>query len=163
VGHEVDVTIADHVADFRALTPSEAGERCVPDAAELRAVLERCGGRLARGLRGRVERRRLQLDRLGDRLTRGIDGHLCDFRVVLEGLAERASRGIRSDLDRYANGLAQAAAKLQALSPLGVLARGYSLTLKEDGRTVVRGANDIKPGDLIQTRLGQGTIFSRVL
>jgi exodeoxyribonuclease VII large subunit len=162
VGHEVDVTIADHVADFRALTPSEAGERCVPDAAELRNVVDRLGERLAGALRYRVERRRLRLDRLGDRLVRGIDDRLCEARSRLDVLAERADCAVRNDLDARAGRLARAAAKLEALSPLGVLARGYSLTLKDDGRSVVKAPSDVRSGDRILTRLGGGTIASVV-
>jgi exodeoxyribonuclease VII large subunit len=163
VGHEVDVTIADYVADFRALTPSEAGERCVPDAAELRSAVDRLGDRLAAALIARVERQRLRLDRLGDRLVRGVDGRLCEARSRLEILEERARCAIRGGLEARAGRLAQSAAKLDALSPLGVLARGYSLTRKDDGHTVVRSPDDVRPGDRIETRLARGTIASTVI
>ncbi|HEX8198951.1 MAG TPA: exodeoxyribonuclease VII large subunit [Isosphaeraceae bacterium] len=140
VGHEVDVTVADLVADVRALTPSEAGELCVPDAREVR---DRLAG-------------------LADRLARATSAHVAQSRAALEGLANRADRAIRLDLDRRRDRLARLAAQLEALSPLAVLARGYSLTLAPDGATVLRSAAAVRPGDVIQTRLGNGRIFSRV-
>jgi exodeoxyribonuclease VII large subunit len=140
VGHETDVTIADFVADFRALTPSEAGERCVPDLREVAQHLDRLSDRLARAGRGRIDQAR-------DRLQR---------------LTERATRALRRLLDDRRHRLARLAGHLEALSPLGVLARGYSLTLKDDGTTLVRSAGDVAPGELIQTRLAAGQLVSRI-
>ena len=140
IGHEVDVTIADLAADRRALTPSEAGEICVPDAAELRTSIARLGERLIRAGQGRIEQARQRLDWLG----------------------ERADRAVRQGLDTRRHRLARLAAGLEALSPLGVLARGYSLTLRDDGATLVRSAAEVRPGDVIQTRLAAGRIVSRV-
>jgi exodeoxyribonuclease VII large subunit len=139
IGHEIDVTIADLAADFRAMTPSEAGERCVPDARDVRRDLDHLAARLDHTGRSLVNEARARLDRLSD----------------------RASRALRRDLDGRRHHLARLAASLEALSPLAVLARGYSLTLK-DGN-VLRAAADAQPGDLIQTRLARGTIISRVL
>ena len=141
VGHETDVTIADFVADLRALTPSEAGERCVPDAREVAQHLDRLADRLARAGRGRIDQARDRLDRL----------------------AERAARALRRHLDDRRHRLARLAGRLEALSPLGVLARGYSLTLKADGSTLVRSAADVTPGELIHTRLAAGRVVSRVV
>ncbi|MBX6315386.1 MAG: exodeoxyribonuclease VII large subunit [Isosphaeraceae bacterium] len=140
VGHEVDVTIADLAADLRAPTPSAAGELCVPEAKAVRA----------------------QLDGLRDRLARAAMGSIAGAREDLSALAERARRALGLDLDRRRQALARLAAQLEALSPLAVLARGYSLTLKDDGATLLRSAADIRPGDVIQTRLATGTIISRV-
>jgi exodeoxyribonuclease VII large subunit len=139
IGHEVDVTVADLVADVRALTPSEAGEICVPDAREVRA----------------------RLDGLADRLARAASARVARSRSALEALADRAGRALHRDLDRRRDRLARRAAQLEALSPLAVLARGYSLTLAADG-AVLRSAAAARPGDLIQTRLASGRVFSRV-
>ncbi len=140
VGHEVDVTIADLVADVRALTPSEAGERCTPDALEVQA----------------------RLDRLADRLALALKGKASNARTRLDTLADRSNRAMQRSLDRRADRLARLASQLEALSPLGVLARGYSLTQRlEDGR-IVRSAADVRPGDRLRTRLADGEIFSRV-
>jgi exodeoxyribonuclease VII large subunit len=140
IGHEVDLTIADLAADRRALTPSEAGEICVPDAGEVRRTLDRLAQRLEQTGRSRLNDARARLDRLDD----------------------RARRAIRRDLDGRRQHLARLAASLDALSPLSVLARGYSLTFKADGTTLLRSADEVKAGDLIQTRLASGRLISRV-
>ena len=141
VGHEVDVTIADFAADFRALTPSEAGERCVPDTNEVRD----------------------RLDHLAARLARGMQDSIRDARIGLEDLSERADRAFARLIESKRNRLARLAASLDALSPLKVLGRGYSLTFKTDGGLLVRSEKDVKSGDLIETRLGTGRIASRVV
>jgi exodeoxyribonuclease VII large subunit len=140
IGHEVDVTIADLAADRRALTPSEAGEICVPETEEVRRAL----------------------DRLVQRLAHSSRVYLSDARARLDRLADRAHRAIEHDLDGRRHRLARLAAGLDALSPLAVLARGYSLTFSADGATLLRSAAQVQPGDLIQTRLATGRITSRV-
>lgn len=140
IGHEVDVTLADLAADRRALTPSEAGELCVPDAREVA----------------------LHLDRLVERLRAAGSARLCDARVQLDRLAERGRQAL---LQLHANRrlrLARLAAGLEALSPLGVLARGYSLTVRRDDGAVIRSAEQVQPGEALITRLAQGQITSRV-
>jgi exodeoxyribonuclease VII large subunit len=140
IGHEVDVTIADLVADRRALTPSEAGEICVPDAGEVRRAI----------------------DHLARRLAHSSQVLLTDARARLDRLADRARRAIERDLDGRRHRVAHLAASLEALSPLAVLARGYSLTFAADGAALLRSAAEVQPGDLIQTRLATGRITSRV-
>jgi exodeoxyribonuclease VII large subunit len=140
IGHEVDVTIADLVADRRALTPSEAGELCVPDADEVRRSLDHLAHRLAQAGRARMGDARARLDRLAD----------------------RARLAIGRDLEGRRQRLARLAASLDALSPLAVLARGYSLTFNADATTLLRSADEVQPGDLVQTRLARGRLISRV-
>ncbi len=140
IGHEIDVTIADLVADFRALTPSEAGERCVPDAAEVRRTLDNLAQRLARS---------------GQTLTR-------DARQRVERVSERIDRTLTRNLELRRQRLARLAARIEALSPLAVLARGYSLTFAADGTTLLRSADEVSPGSLIETRLARGRLVSRV-
>jgi exodeoxyribonuclease VII large subunit len=139
IGHEIDVTVADLVADRRALTPSEAGEIGVPDAREVAQ----------------------QLDRLGDRIARSGRDQIEQVRLRLENLSERALRALRGSLDDRAHRVSRLAAGLEALSPLAVLARGYSLTFK-DNHSLVRSPDDVRPGELIHTRLASGQITSRV-
>ncbi len=140
VGHEVDVTIADHAADFRALTPSEAGERCVPDAREIRRRLDRQRDSLARALRDRA----------------------ADARYRLESLSDRADRAIRRAIDGRRHQLSRLAAGLEALSPLRVLARGYSLTTRERDALLIRRAAHLRRGERIVTRFIEGSVVSRV-
>ncbi len=144
VGHEVDVTLADHAADFRALTPSEAGERCVPDAREARVAL----------------------DHLRDRLIRDARNRLTDARLRLDDHSETLDRGIRRVLDDRRHRLGRLAATLEALSPVRVLARGYSLTFREPniGATAapIRDARQVAVGDRVTIRLATGSLAARV-
>jgi exodeoxyribonuclease VII large subunit len=140
IGHEVDVTIADHAADFRALTPSEAGERCVPDEREVRARLDRLRASLARALRDRA----------------------ADARYRLDDLSARADRAIKGAVEGRRSRLARLAASLEALSPVRVLARGYSLTTRERDGALIRDAAQLRRGERIVTRLGSGHVVSRV-
>lgn len=116
VGHEVDVTIADLVADLRAPTPSAAAELAVPDRRALRVEVGVLTGRLVAGLRRRTERGRERGTRLGERLVRAID----------LGLERRTRR------------LDHAGARLDALSPLGTLRRGFAVALGPQGRVLRR-------------------------
>jgi exodeoxyribonuclease VII large subunit len=141
IGHEIDVTLADLAADKRALTPSEAGELCVPDAREVS----------------------LHLDRLADRLRLAGLVQLREARSRLDQLAARARRALDQHFMTRKHAVARLAGSLEALSPLGVLARGYSLTFRADGKSLLRAASDVQPGDLIQTRLASGLIASRVV
>jgi exodeoxyribonuclease VII large subunit len=141
VGHEIDVTLADLAADRRALTPSEAGELAVPDSREVA----------------------MHLDRLADRLHRVSQNRLREARAGLDQIAERARLALRKNLDDRRHTLRRLAVSLDALSPLGVLARGYSLTFRADGKTLVRSAAEVGPDDLIHTRLAVGEIASRVV
>ncbi len=136
VGHEVDVTVADMVADLRAPTPSVAGELCVPDVREVSSLLD-----VAR-----------------DRMGRALLAHTHDARASLDALADRARRAFGADLDRRRRDLARLAAQLDALSPLAVLARGYSLTQRLDGGDVVRAWSDAPPGTRVRTRLASGSL-----
>ena len=141
IGHEIDVTLADLAADRRALTPSEAGEVCVPDAREVT----------------------VHLDRLADRLRLAGSSQLRDARARLDQLAKSSLQAIQQDLVGRRQQLRRLGASLDALSPLAVLARGYSLTFLADGKTLVRSSEDVKSGDLIRTHLAAGQISSHVV
>jgi exodeoxyribonuclease VII large subunit len=161
VGHEVDMTVADLAADFRAPTPSAASSLCLPDLAEVRHRLEHLGQRLGRALRHRTDQARQRLDSLDLRARHALSRLIEQRRSRLEALGERLRHAIRDDLDRRQQKLAQVEAGLQALGPLGVLARGYSITLDGDGR-VVRNAAQVSPGESLTTRLASGRLESRV-
>ena len=142
IGHEVDVTLADHAADFRALTPSEAGERCVPDAREAR----------------------LALSHLRDRMARNATNRLTDARLRLDETASALDRGVRRVIDDRRHHLARLAATLEALSPVGVLARGYALAFREPEAdpAPLRSAEVVAVGDSIRVQLTRGSLLARV-
>ncbi|MFN0053375.1 MAG: exodeoxyribonuclease VII large subunit [Planctomycetales bacterium] len=163
VGHEIDVTIADLVADRRALTPSEAGELVVPHRDEVLADLRRLQQRLAQGLRAQAVAARGRLDSLATRrvFTRPLE-RLHDHARRLDEWDLRLRRAIGHRLETARQQLGSASATLLALSPLQVLERGYSVTRRSDSGSVVQSAQQVQPGDLIETRLRAGRIVSRV-
>jgi exodeoxyribonuclease VII large subunit len=162
IGHEIDVTIADLVADKRALTPSEAAELVVPDRGELLKKVSDMDLRLRELLGGRLESARGRLADFADRrvFRRPLD-RIHDLEQGLDDFGERLQRCMRQRLERWRQ-LAQAAAgRLETLSPLNVLSRGYSLTRRASDQQVVRAADQVKPGDLLVTVLQHGQVTSR--
>lgn len=163
VGHEVDVSIADLVADRRALTPSEAAELIVPDRGEILHELGRLQDRLTAGLRDRAGRARLQLDALASRqvLRRPLD-RVRDLNSRLVELDARLKRTMQRRLEQARHNVASLANSLEALSPLKVLQRGYSITRRADNGRVVRNTEEVATGDDILTILEHGRVRSRV-
>jgi exodeoxyribonuclease VII large subunit len=163
VGHEIDVSISDLVADVRALTPSEAAELVVPHRAEVAAELDRLRQRLVTSLHDQLRTARMTLDALASRrvLTRPQD-RLHDAARRLDELSDRLGRAFRSRARSERQRLDALTAALDSLSPLSVLARGYSVTRREDTGEVVRSAADIQPGERLETLLADGRLISRV-
>lgn len=162
VGHEVDVTLADLVADVRALTPTEAAERVVPSAAELREQLAACSRRMKSSLVAQVTSARRHLELLAKRrvLTHPLD-RIRDRARRLDDLATGMDQAVQRRVRRNRDQLRAFAARLESLSPLRVLSRGYTVTQRLDG-SVVRDAGEVMLGDVIRTRLNHGEISSRV-
>ena len=164
VGHEIDVTIADLVADVRALTPSEAGELVVPNRIEVQAELARLQQHLEQSLRSQAAAARSRLEMLASRrvLTRP-EERVHDLARQIDELEMRARRAIGQRLKMDRQHLATAAGRLDALSPLKVLERGYSVTRLLQSGTVVRCCDQAQPGDLLETLLQTGRLTSRVV
>jgi exodeoxyribonuclease VII large subunit len=162
VGHEIDVSIADLVADRRALTPSEAGELVVPSVQDIHDTLERAAQRMRQVLRNSVERVRLQLSAIEARSVLQRPMTLIDQRrMSCDELGQRAVTAMKLFVERRQQTLARTAASLHALSPLQVLSRGFSLTQTADGQ-VLRDADKVSTGDLLITRLANGVVKSTV-
>jgi exodeoxyribonuclease VII large subunit len=163
IGHEDDLTIADLVADCRALTPSEAAERVVPDQVEILAALEQMQDRLKALLRRQLDTASRRLDDLaGRRCFQEPLERLREAERLVDEYAERFTRAVRQRLETARQVLEGHSARLESLSPLNVLARGYTLTRKEEEREVLRRAADVRPGDVLITRLHTGEVRSRV-
>lgn len=162
VGHETDVSIADAVADLRAPTPSAAAELALPDRRALGAHLARDLARLERAAR-RI------LERLASRLASGQDALQAQApRARLETqwarlLAARRAleQAVRARLAAGRAATAQAAGRLQALSPLAVLERGYAIVRTEEGG-VVRGAEAAPAGARLDVRVARARLEVRV-
>jgi exodeoxyribonuclease VII large subunit len=163
VGHEIDVTLSDLVADVRALTPSEAAERVVPAADVVIALLARQQQRLAHALRTRAAMAAAQLDALaGARPFRRPLDRVQLLARRLDELDARGGRAIARRVEMATSELRAKAGRLESLSPLAVLARGYSLTTRLDDGRVVRSAQDIAVGQHLRTRLATAEIISHV-
>jgi len=163
VGHEIDVTLSDLVADVRALTPSEAAERVAPDRRELVEFLSTQRRGLLTAARGRLARWRERIDRLAEaRSLRRPLSPIHDLIRRVDELEQRLVRAVERQVGQRRDRLAALAGKLDTLSPLAVLGRGYSLTrLSPEGRLLTDAASAAE-GDRVETRLARGKLVSRV-
>ena len=157
VGHEIDVSICDLVADVRAATPSHAGELVVPEQEALLFALDDLDTRARRALGTLVQRRREALNRIR---LRSPQDKLAEARRRVEELTRRNREAVRYDLERRHRRLSAASGRLEALSPLAVLERGYAVALL-DGKAVTDVAQ-LSPGDLLRLRLARGEAAVRV-
>ena len=162
VGHEPDVTISDYVADVRAATPSNAAELAAPDAAEwkirLNSVRSRMAGQLERSLK---HSRALLAARAQSRVLRGPTAYIEDRRMSVTHLDGRLSRAASAVLAEKRGVFARSAGRLDALSPLKVLSRGYSIAVTGDGKTL-RRASDARIGQLFKLRMTDGILNCQV-
>lgn len=163
VGHEIDITVADLVADLRAATPSVAGELVVPHRSEVRQDLDRIRHRLVAALQNRAVAARSLVDSLACRrvFTHPTE-RLHDRARQLDELDARVRRAIAGRLELFRQQIATASAALHALSPLKVLERGYSVTRTSPTGDLVRDARQLHPGDLLRTTFLHGETTSRV-
>jgi exodeoxyribonuclease VII large subunit len=179
IGHEPDTSIADMVADLRASTPTAAAEAVAPSAEDVRAALEAQGRLLARALQGslRAAERRIavlrshavfrdpraltavaaqRVDTAASGLPRALPGRIERDRVWIETARERLETGAMRSLERAGAVLRLEASRLEDLSPLGILARGYAVCYSEAG-SVVRASSSLEAGDHVLVRLQRGS------
>lgn len=163
VGHEIDVSLSDLVADVRALTPSEAAERIVPSAEEIAAQLKHYQTRMTGAVRSQTAWGRSRLENLArHRAFRSPLDRVRDLARRIDDLELRAGRAIRGQWRTAQRAVEGAAARLEALSPLAILARGYSLTHRAIDGHLIRDAAELAPGEELRTRLARGLVVSRV-
>lgn len=162
VGHEPDVTIADFVADLRAATPSNAAELVAPDVSELRDAIRSASVRLDQAIDRSLSQRRAALTELSSRrVMQSPTGFIDQRRLELDSIRLRLDAAATGRLNRERQEFARLAAKLDALSPLKVLGRGYSIALDSEGRAV-RESAQLKAGDKLDLRLSRGGAKCRV-
>jgi exodeoxyribonuclease VII large subunit len=160
VGHEIDFVITDFVADLRAPTPSAAAEVLAPDVAELRHRVDVQRTRLVRALGGGLEQRRLHVAALAARLVDPRE-RLRRFRERGLALLGRLRQATERSLETRRARLAAVAGRLDALSPLAVLSRGFGLVRTPEGR-IVRSIAGLREGERLETRVADGTIVAKV-
>lgn len=161
VGHEPDVTIADFAADVRAATPSNGAELAVCDRAELRALLEQQARRMEKAQERRLELLRQRLRRLSERpVLRSPEGSLQQKELLLELLRQRLERAAAAAVEKRQRQFAALSGRLDALSPLKVLARGYAVATRQE--QVLHSVAQLSPGEEIRLRLSDGTALCAV-
>ncbi len=161
VGHETDWTLTDAAADLRAPTPSAAAEMAVPDIRQLMQNIQEYSRRMTAAAEGTLERCQREWDRLQDRVRLQSPAHRQTMaQEDLNRLTERLQAGSVRLLEGWQNELMQIAAKLDLLSPLKILGRGYALAYHGD--TLVRSAAQVRSGDRLRLRLAEGEIEAEV-
>jgi exodeoxyribonuclease VII large subunit len=157
VGHEIDVTISDLVADYRAPTPSAGAESAVPDREALEEALASVAEVLRRGLSGVVARRRERLTQTGTRLASTTTGLITPRRRALAWGSERLASAVGRFLVARRARLERLAGKMDVLSPLSTLKRGYAIPLGAGGE-VLRSIEDFREGGTFDLRVADGTV-----
>ncbi len=161
VGHETDYTIADFTADLRAPTPSAAAELAAPDVTTLQArvdgLLQACRAALLQRIRSAEQvladkHATLQKHSVAGRLTLAGERHAA--------LSARLHSAMEQNLRRREEAFLRQMVRLEAMSPIGILARGYALVYQADH--LLQHAADAKPGDSLRIRLGDGEIRATV-
>ena len=162
VGHEPDVTISDFVADRRASTPSNAAEIAVPDMAELLRGLQGAGNRMVQAELNLLEREERRLKSIAQkRALTDPTAFLQDRKMYLDYIQQKLAGAARQTLEGDSRRFAHLTAKLDALSPLKVLGRGYAMARSQDG-TLLRSCQQVSVGESISVQLGAGTLHCTV-
>lgn len=162
VGHEVDFTISDFAADLRAPTPSAAAELVVPEQKELREKFNNVYSRLYTCANRVTERGRLRLKVFSESgALKNPMSKIDDSRIYLDTLSKAVENACESALNKKRNSLAVGASKLEALSPLSALSRGFSLTRDKSGR-VLKSVKSLTAGDEIGITLSDGRVSAVV-
>ena len=163
VGHEPDVTIADYVADLRAATPSNGAELAVPDQEALLQNLDALNASMAAALNRQLKLAGQRLDALAASPalrspTAYLDRKSKDLQLLQNRLVSAQERTVAGDNARFVS----LVAKLDAMSPLKVLSRGYAMAQREDG-TLLRSVKQAAPNDTITVSVSDGKITASVL
>ena len=163
VGHEPDVALSDFVADLRAATPSNAAELAVPDQDALHQALDSYTLAMINVLKARINGHRRHLRALSEsKVLTNPDAYITQRKLALQHTQTRMVSAQQRNIHRYKNKFISYTAKLDALSPLAVLSRGYSIVQNEAGG-VVRSIAQAAPNDTVQIRLSDGKATANIL
>ena len=162
VGHEPDVTISDYVADRRASTPSNAAEIAVPDWHEMLESLEAYDIRSRQAIQKKLTQAAQRLETLREkRVLSDPTVYIDNRRIELDHMRDRLSAAADKTVSGKKQEFVRLAASLDAMSPLRVLSRGYSITAGPEGQTVKR-AGELSPGDPVKVYFSDGHADCRV-
>jgi exodeoxyribonuclease VII large subunit len=163
VGHEIDYTICDFVADLRAPTPSAAAELAVPNMQDLLAALKKMGDRAKGIVQDQIRIARLKLDRLSSATPfKYSERILYPFTLALSQAEERLSMAAKRVYEDRAQELSVIAEKLTALNPMAVLSRGYLVAISENGRTL-SSCKDFYPDSHFTIQLSDGRVTAKTI
>lgn len=163
VGHEPDVTISDYVADLRAATPSNAAELAVPDREALEQTLDAMSATMATALLRQLKSARQHLNVLSSHpALQSPLGYLEQKQKTLDLLKNRLVAAQNQNISRKGERYIALTAKLDAMSPLKVLTRGYAMAHKSDG-SVLRSVKETELGERITVRLHDGSLSTTVM
>jgi exodeoxyribonuclease VII large subunit len=163
IGHEIDVTVADLVADERALTPTDAAVKVTPDRVKVRDDLRLRGLRMHDLLQSRLFAVKNRLLAVAERRVFSLPlERVRDRERTVDEWGERLQRAMLKRVQLARKSVEVSAGKLESLSPLNVLARGYSLTRTLPERHVVRSVEQAQVGDAVEIVLHDGTLTARV-
>jgi exodeoxyribonuclease VII large subunit len=154
VGHEVDVSLCDLAADLRAATPTGAAESLVPVRAEVSSAVATTAHRLRAAMLRRVAELRMHVEARAS-LLRHPSARVAELRQRADRAMMQLERALQERVAMPQRRLSELAAALDALSPLAVLERGYSLATAANGR-LVRDARELEPGDRVELRFHRG-------
>jgi exodeoxyribonuclease VII large subunit len=162
VGHETDFSISDFVADLRAPTPSAAAELAVADTSELKIKLDNYKTRYKLALKKKVELMRLQYEKcMARRVFKEPLQEINEKSIRLDMIVKNMQNAIENKYKDSKNEMIKLVSKLDTLSPLKTLTRGYSITQK--GGVIVKSANDLNKDDEIELRFVDGNKKAKVM
>ena len=162
VGHEPDVTISDYVADLRAATPSNAAELAVPDQAALRQQIDQYYSAMSTVLSKQITSAQRHLEALaGSAVLRSPDQYLKQRRLAFLALKDRLVAAGKQSISTKNNRYIALISKLDAMSPLKVLGRGYSIVNSDDGSTIA-SVDSIHKNDTVSVRVSDGSFTATV-
>ncbi|MBQ2839883.1 MAG: exodeoxyribonuclease VII large subunit [Oscillospiraceae bacterium] len=158
VGHEPDVTISDFVADVRAATPSNAAELAVRDAGVIKRNIKDYELRIYSSLITKLNSYKESIRTISEKkIMKSPQNYFQERRLVLDFLCEKLGSNTSLALMKSREHFARLVASLDAMSPLKVLSRGYSIASANDGR-IIKNVSDIKSGEKLDVRVSDGTI-----
>jgi len=183
VGHEVDITISDYVADLRAPTPTAAAELCTPSALEIEKWLKNYHIRMYNAINNKIdaltitlnkyknnyilnnplsiyEVKEQKLDNLIDKLNMMFKNDIEKNTTKIENISNKLDMLMKNNISKNENKIENVITKLELLNPLHILSKGYSVTKLND--KIIKDASFVKTGDIVNIKLNKGTIISEV-
>ena len=162
VGHETDFTICDFVSDLRAPTPSAAAELVYPEYSEIVSRIDKDKNRTIIAIKNYIERKRQYVERLkAAKLEKVPLDKINRYRLTIDNLMIKSEKDLRNKLNGYKTRCVESITKIDTLSPLKTLTRGYSVVENKDGK-LTKTTKDVKPEDIINITVTDGKISAAV-